>query len=377
MRTHLRLSMSIKITTMKLKPHLIFGLLLLLSSSLTAQSVTFEEYDPPSTLKVPENPKYRAKFPFIDIHSHQWRMGERDLNKLVSEMDDLNMGLMVNLSGGTGKNIVDAMENVKENQPKRFIVFANVNFSRISDPDWGERTAAQLQRDYDQGARGLKIFKNLGLSVYDAEGKRVAVDDPRIDPVWAKCGELGIPVLIHTADPKSFWEPHDANNERWLELKLRPRRKRGPNNPVPWETLIQEQHNMFKKHSNTIFIAAHMDWHANDLVKLGELLDEMPNMVVEIGAVIAELGRQPRFAKQFLEKYQDRVLFGKDAYNPGEYSTYFRVLETEDEYFPYYKRYHAFWRMYGLGLSDEVLKKIYYKNALRIVPDIDTSLFPD
>ena len=362
---------------MKLKPHLIFGLLLLLSSSLTAQSVTFEEYDPPSTLKVPENPKYRAKFPFIDIHSHQWRMGERDLNKLVSEMDDLNMGLMVNLSGGTGKNIVDAMENVKENQPKRFIVFANVNFSRISDPDWGERTAAQLQRDYDQGARGLKIFKNLGLSVYDAEGKRVAVDDPRIDPVWAKCGELGIPVLIHTADPKSFWEPHDANNERWLELKLRPRRKRGPNNPVPWETLIQEQHNMFKKHSNTIFIAAHMDWHANDLVKLGELLDEMPNMVVEIGAVIAELGRQPRFAKQFLEKYQDRVLFGKDAYNPGEYSTYFRVLETEDEYFPYYKRYHAFWRMYGLGLSDEVLKKIYYKNALRIVPDIDTSLFPD
>lgn len=356
----------------------IIALSLLLAVQLsTAQSVTFEDYDPPSTLKVPENPLNRAKFPFIDIHSHQWRMGERDLNKLASEMDGINMGLMVNLSGGTGKNIVDGIKNIKDNQPKRFIIFANINFARVGDEGWGEKAAAQLERDYNQGARGLKIFKSLGLSNKDTDGNRIAVDDPRLDAVWAKCGELGIPVLIHTADPKPFWQDHDADNERWLELKLRPRRKRGANNPVPWETLIEEQHNLFKRHKNTTFIAAHMGWHANDLVKLGELLDEMPNMVVEIGAVIAELGRQPRFAKKFLEKYQDRVLFGKDAYNPGEYATYFRVLETEDEYFPYYKRYHAFWRMYGLGLSDEVLKKIYYKNALRIVPDIDKSIFPD
>jgi len=356
----------------------IIALSLLLAVQLsTAQSVTFEDYDPPSTLKVPENPLSRAKFPFIDIHSHQWRMGERDLNKLASEMDGINMGLMVNLSGGTGKNIVDGIKNIKDNQPKRFIIFANINFARVGDEGWGEKAAAQLERDYNQGARGLKIFKSLGLSNKDTDGNRIAVDDPRLDAVWAKCGELGIPVLIHTADPKPFWQNHDTDNERWLELKLRPRRKRGANNPVPWETLIEEQHNLFKRHKNTTFIAAHMGWHANDLVKLGELLDEMPNMVVEIGAVIAELGRQPRFAKKFLEKYQDRVLFGKDAYNPGEYATYFRVLETEDEYFPYYKRYHAFWRMYGLGLSDEVLKKIYYKNALRIVPDIDKSIFPD
>ena len=354
-----------------------FFFMLLLTVQVQAQTVTFEEYDPPSTLKVPENPVSRAKFPFIDIHSHQWRMGTQNLDDLAAEMDDLNMGLMVNLSGGSGKRVADAITNIRNNQPKRFVIFANINFSDISAPDWGERTAAQLQRDYDQGARGLKIFKNLGLSVRDSEGKRVAVDDPRIDPVWAKCGELGIPVLIHTADPKPFWEPHDANNERWLELKLRPRRKRGANNPAPWETLIEEQHNMFKKHPKTIFIAAHMGWYANDLTKLGELLDEIPNMVVEIGAVIAELGRQPRFASQFLEKYQDRVLFGKDSYKPEEYPTYFRVLETNDEYFPYYKRYHAFWRMYGLGLSDEILKKIYYKNALRIIPDIDKSIFPD
>lgn len=348
----------------------------LLVTSLSAQTVTFEEYDPPSSLVVPENPVQRAKFPFIDVHSHQWRMAERDLDELAAEMDALNMGLMVNLSGGSGKAIADAMENIRANQPDRFVVFANLNFNNLDD-SWGERTAAQLERDVEQGAKGLKIFKSLGFSVNDVDGNRVAVDDPRLDPVWAKCGELGIPVLIHTADPKQFWEPFDANNERWLELKTHPRRKREANDPAPFEVLIEEQHNVFKKHPKTIFIAAHMGWYANDLAYLGKLLDSMPNMMVEIGAVIAELGRQPRMANEFFAKYQDRVLFGKDAYNPEEYYTYFRVLETKDEYFPYYKKYHAFWRMYGLGLPDEILKKVYYKNALRIIPGLDKSKFPN
>ena len=359
---------------------MIYGLLLMsLTFSVYSQSVTFEEYDPPSTLVVPENPVYKAKFPFIDVHNHQRRMSRMtsaDMQKLANEMKAMNMGVMVNLSGGSGRSIVDAKASIKANQPKKFLLFANINFSRISDPDWGERTATQLERDHQYGASGLKIFKNLGFSVRDTDGNRVAVDDPRIDPVWAKCGELGIPVLIHSADPKPFWSEHDANNERWLELKLRPNRKRGPNNPVPWEQIVQEQHNMFKKHPNTTFIAAHMSWFANDLEHLGKVLDDIPNMMVEIGAVIAELGRQPRAANKFFEKYQDRVLFGKDAYNPDEYPTYFRVLESEDEYFPYYKRYHAFWKMYGLGLPDHILKKLYYKNALRIIPGIDASLFP-
>lgn len=349
---------------------------MLISNIGLGQGVTFEEYDPPSSLVVPENPITKSKFPFIDVHSHQWRMGERDLNKLASEMDLLNMGLMVNLSGGNGKAIVDAIKNIKGNQGNRFVVFANANFNNIDD-EWGARAAAQLEKDYNQGARGLKVFKNLGFSVVDKDGNRVAVDDSRLDPLWAKCGELGIPVLIHTADPKQFWEPFDANNERWLELKTHPGRKREDDKPVPFKQLIQEQHNLFKKHTKTTFIAAHMGWYANDLNHLGELLDAMPNMMVEIGAVIAELGRQPRFARAFMEKYQDRVLFGKDSYKPEEYPTYFRVLESNDEYFPYYKRYHAFWRMYGLGLSDEVLKKIYYKNAIRIIPGIDSSIFPN
>jgi predicted TIM-barrel fold metal-dependent hydrolase len=181
--------------------------------------------------------------------------------------------------------------------------------------------------------------------------------------------------LIHAADPKQFWDPIDKNNERWLELKTHPGRRYG-DKEVQWQTLIDEQHSVFKKHTKTKFIDAHLGWYGNDLKKLGSLLDQMPNVYTEIGAVIAELGRQPRAAKAFLTKYQDRVLFGKDSWVPAEYETYFRVLETEDEYFPYHKRYHAFWRMYGLGLPDEVLKKIYYKNALSLIPSIDKSQFP-
>ena len=186
-----------------------------------------------------------------------------------------------------------------------------------------------------------------------------------------------MPVLIHSADPEPFWFTHDQYNERWLELKERPRRKRSDTDPAPWLQIIQEQHNVFRKHPGTVFINAHLGWYGNNLSKLAELMDEMPNMYSEIGAVLAELGRQPRNARAFLIKYQDRIMFGKDSYVPEEYPVYFRVLETADEYFDYYRKRHAFWKMYGLDLPDEVLKKMYYKNAIKIIPGIDKSLFPD
>lgn len=337
----------------------------------------FETYDPISTLKVPEHSVTRAKFPFIDVHNHQFNMPNMDLGNLIKEMERLNMKVMVNLSGDTGEKIRKSVTNIKSNYPGRFIVFANVSFNGVGENGWAEKAARQLEEDVRNGANGLKIYKNLGFSVKDNNGKRVAVDDPRLDPIWQKAGELKIPVLIHTADPKSFWEPMDDKNERWLELATHPNRKRGPENPVPWELLIEEQHRMFRKHKNTTFIAAHFGWYPNDLARLSGLMDEMPNMVVEFGAIIAELGRQPKMAKAFFTKYQDRILFGKDSWVPDEYATYFRVLETEDEYFPYHKKYHAFWRMYGMGLSDDILKKIYYKNALRIIPNIDKSQFPE
>ena len=362
----------------------ILFLLLLTPFALFAQrgdpldiQMDFEAYDPPSSLVVPEHPLTRAKFPFIDVHSHQWRMDTANLDQLVQEMDAMNMAVMVNLSGRGGRTLAAMTENVGKQYPNRFAVFTNINLRSIDAPDWTEETVKQIEFDVANGARGLKIYKSQGMSDQDSSGNRIQINDPRIDPVWAKCGELGIPVLIHAADPKQFWEPHDSLNERWLELKTHPRRKRSADDPAPWETIIAEQHAIFKKHPKTTFINAHLGWFGSDLAHLGKLLDEMPNMYVEIGAVIAELGRQPRMANWFFEKYQDRVLFGKDAYNPDEYPTYFRVLETADEYFPYYKRYHAFWRMYGLNLPDEILKKLYYKNALKIIPGLDASLFPE
>lgn len=339
----------------------------------------FEAYDPPSTLVVPENPKTRAKYPFIDIHNHQWRMNQQDLSELTAQMDALNMGVMINLSGrgrGSRAYFLEVMENTSKNAPNRFVIFTNIQFDDIDDPNWSKNTVEQLVQDVKDGAQGLKIYKSLGLGSKDKNGKRIAIDDPRIDPIWAKCGELGIPVLIHSADPKPFWDPMDEKNERWLELKLRSGRQQSDND-VSWEQIIAEQHRVFAKHPKTTFINAHFGWYANNLTKLGELLDRYPNMMIEIGAIIAELGRQPRAAREFFIKYQDRVLFGKDSYVPEEYYTYFRVLETADEYFPYYKRYHAFWKMYGLDLPDPVLRKLYYKNALRILPGIKKDLYKE
>lgn len=340
------------------------------------QVMDFEKYNPPSTLVVSEHPVPKAKFPFIDVHSHHPRMGSQNLDPLVADMDRLNLQLMVNLSGGSGDNIQRIADNIQDHYPDRFVVFANIDFDGIGNPGWTQAAVSQLEKDVQHGAKGLKVFKNLGLRVNDTHGNRVAVDDPRLDPIWAKCGDLGIPVLIHSADPKPFWEPFNDSNERWLELKTHPGRKRSDTDPAPWQQIINEQHRMFKKHPNTHFINAHMGWYANDLAQLGNLLDDMPNMYVGIAAVIAELGRQPRAAKDFFIKYQDRILFGKDSWNPSEFPTYFRVLETADEYFPYYKKYHAFWAMYGLDLPDIVLKKVYYGNALKLIPNLDASKFP-
>lgn len=337
----------------------------------------FEAYDPPSTLVVPEHIITRAKFPFIDIHSHQWGMADQDLNILQREMDLMNMSILINLSGRGGEQLKAIMNNIDKYASNRFAVFTNIDFNNADQKEWAAKTIQQLEADVKNGAKGLKVFKSLGMGNTDSKGNRIAIDDPMLDAVWSKCAQLDIPVLIHSADPRSFWSEPDNLNERWLELKTHPRRKRSDSDPAPWEQIINEQHNVFKKHPSTRFIAAHMGWLANDLQELARLLDTIPNMYVGIGAIIAELGRQPRMAKKFFIKYQDRILFGKDSYKPEEFPTYFRVLESDDEYFPYYKRYHAYWKMYGLDLPDQVLKKVYYKNALKIIPGLDNSLFPE
>jgi uncharacterized protein len=336
-----------------------------------------EEYEPTSTLVVPETKVTKAKFPFIDVHNHQWTMPIQDLDKLVVEMDSLNMGVMVNLSGFRGKYLEWSLDNVNEKYSDRFALFLNINFENLDDEGWPEEQLQMLEDAVEHGVKGLKIYKGLGLTDKDNEGNRIAIDDERLDPIWAKCGELGIPILIHSGEPNSFWKPKDKNNERWLELKQYPSRYRDPEELPSFEEIIAEQHHIFRKHPNTTFINAHLGWFGNDLGRLGELFDELPNVYTELGAVIAELGRQPRFARAWMIQYQDRVMMGKDTYKKEEYYTYFRILETADEYFDYYRKRHAHWKMYGLDLPDSVLKKVYYKNALNVIPGLDRGLFEE
>ena len=346
------------------------------------------DYRPKSTVVADEHPVPRAKYPVVDIHNHQ-NVNAESIERLLKEMDDLNLRVMVNLSGGSGDRLLQNLEFLKNSPHKdRFRLFANVPFggtpggnvsvppNGVGTPGWSEKAAADLEAAIRAGAIGLKIFKQLGLQQRKADGSRLQIDDPELDPIWAVCARMNVPVLIHTADPAQFFEPIDFANERWLELALFPGRQYPADKFPSFETLAGERDRMFKRNGKTRFIAAHFGWHGNDLDRASRMLDAMPNVYFEVGAVLYEFGRQPRGAREFFTKYQDRVLFGKDAYQPSEYPYYFRVFETNDEYFDYYRDYHASWKLYGMGLSDEVLKKLYFRNALKVAPGLPQTGWP-
>jgi predicted TIM-barrel fold metal-dependent hydrolase len=185
-----------------------------------------------------------------------------------------------------------------------------------------------------------------------------------------------VPVFIHTADPAQFFEPIDFTNERWLELALFPSRRYPADKFPSFETLAGERDRAFARNPKTRFVVAHFGWHGNDLGRAARMLDSMPNVYLEVSAVLYEFGRQPRASREFFTKYKDRVVFGKDAYQPSEYPYYFRVFETNDEYFDYYRDYHASWKLYGMGLPDEVLKNLYYRNALKVAPGLPQAGWP-
>lgn len=333
------------------------------------------DYKPRTTLVVPQHPVPRAKFPVVDIHSHQpTPMSPEQMNTVVAAMDKLNLRVLVNASGATGDRLVKGVEALRSGPHKgRMVMFANISFQNVG-PGYGAAMARQLEADVKAGALGLgEIMKNFGLRARKADGSRLKVDDPELDPVWEACARLNIPVLIHTAEPQEFFEPIDSKNERWLELALYADRRYPAGQFPRFEELVAERNNLFRKHPKTTFVAAHFGWHANDLGRLGKLFDDMPNVYTETGAILAELGRQPRAAHDFFVKYQDRIIFGKDSYQPDEYPYFWRTFETADEYFDYYRDYHAFWKLYGMSLPDTVLRKIYYQNALKIIPGLSAA----
>jgi predicted TIM-barrel fold metal-dependent hydrolase len=293
-------------------------------------------------------------------------------------MDGLNLQVMVNASGSSGARLTGQIEGVAASRYRnRFVMFTTLDLRNVG-PGSGARIAAQLEADVKAGAVGVgEIMKGFGLSYRKADGTRLKLDDPELDAVWEAAARLKIPVFIHVGDPQEFFEPIDFQNERWLELALFPSRRYQDRSRFPsFEELMAERDRLLARHPNTTWVLAHLGWHANDLARLGRMFDRMPNLYAEVGAILYDLGRQPRTAREFFIKYQDRLLFGKDAFEPDEYPYYWRVFETNDEYFDYYRDYHAFWKLYGLGLPDSVLKKVYYANALKVVPGIPRGAFP-
>jgi predicted TIM-barrel fold metal-dependent hydrolase len=336
------------------------------------------EYKPRSTLVVPEHPTPRAKFPVIDIHSHQPApISPAEFDTVVASMDPLNLRVLVNASGASGDRLVRAVAALRASPHRdRMVQFSSIDFRDVG-PGFGARAAQQLEADIKAGALGVgEIGKNFGLSVRRTDGTRLKLDDPELDPIWATAARLGIPVFIHTADPQEFFQPIDLANERWLELALYPDRRLPASRFPSFEQVMAERDALFRRHPKTTFIAAHLGWHGNDLARLGRMFDQMPNLHTEVGAVLYDVGRQPRMAREFFIRYQDRILFGKDSYQPDEFPYFWRTFETADEYFDYYRDYHAFWKLYGLALPDDVLRKLYYRNALRIVPGLPKTGFP-
>jgi uncharacterized protein len=330
------------------------------------------DFRPRSMLKVPAHAVDRAAFPAIDVHNHvnDARGGSRlPLPELLARMDRVNVARLVILTGAWGDRLQKVLDETVKPHPQRFTVFTQLDWSRIDEPGFGDAMAAQVRDAAARGARGLKILKELGLGVREKGGNLLAVDDRRLDPVWAECGRLGIPVAIHTSDPDAFFEPRDARNERWDELGRHPDWSfHGPGFP-PKRELLDARNRVFARHPATTFIALHVANHPEDLDDASSVLDRFPNVVVETGARQAELGRQPRRAREFFLRYQDRILFGTDA-RPEEtmYRNWFRWLETADEHFEYWDHpQQGRWHIYGLDLPREVLEKVYRRNAERVL----------
>ena len=338
------------------------------------------DYRPRSTLVTPVHMVKRAKYPAIDYHGHpQGLLGSSEgLASLGAALDSLNVRLMVAAENMSGERLQRAVTAIRASPQMRdrVRVLAGIDFRNVG-PGWAAKAVAQLEADVAAGAVGVgEINKGFGLSATKADGSRLKLDDPELNPVWAACARLGIPVFIHTADPQQFFEPIDYSNERWLELALFPGRRYPPDRFPSFEQLMTERDNLFLNNPKTNFVAAHMGWHANDLGRLGKMLAEMPNVYTEVGAVLYDIGRQPRVARDFFVRFQDRILFGKDSFQPEEYPYYWRVFETQDDYFDYYRGYHAFWKLYGIDLPDSVLKKVYYQNALKLTKALPQAGWP-
>ena len=358
------------------------------------------EFQPRSMLHVPATTVARARFPVIDLHTHlgfsardQHGVAVEEMTFVASPesvlpvMDRKNLKTMVNLTGGFGKGLAESVARFDRQAPGRFLTFTEPRWGRLHQPDFPSVQAEELARARQSGARGLKVLKSLGLVLREqgAAGPLIKVDDRRLDPMWDACGSLGMPVAIHVADPEAFFLPTDRFNERFEELQLHPDWSFHGADFPSFRELVDAFDRVVARHPRTPFIAVHVGLNAENLASVSERLDRYPNLHVDTAARIGELGRQPRAARAFFERHQDRIVFGTDAVPHGDdtpqqvfgdrlYEIYFRFFETEDEYFDYAPAAvppQGRWQIYGLGLPDGILRKLYHDNAARLL-GIDT-----
>jgi predicted TIM-barrel fold metal-dependent hydrolase len=328
------------------------------------------DWQPKSMMVTKATRVEKPKFPVIDVHNHlgggrQMLTADR-VGRYLEEMNAAGVRTVVNLDGGWGHRLKETIAALDEAHPGRFLTFALVDFAGIDDENWSQREAQRLAESFAAGAKGLKFHKSLGLTVRYKDGRLVPVDDPKLDPIWDVCARHGKPVMIHSADPAAFFTPLDRFNERWHELNQHPNWLFHGEKFPPRKVILAQLERVVKKHPNTTFIGAHFGNNAEDLGEVARWLDTYPNFVIDIDARISELGRQPYTARKFFLKYQDRILFGTDTTPRREaFRIYYRFLETDDEYFDCAESHHlqGFWMIYGIFLPDEVLEKIYYKNA--------------
>jgi predicted TIM-barrel fold metal-dependent hydrolase len=362
-------------------------------------NLRLREFEPLSMMQAPETEILKARFPAIDFHSHlSWSAvglgaepyGERmnllaPAASLLEVMDRRNVETMVNLTGGVGEGLRSVLAALDGSHPGRFLTFTEPSWNAIAHSDFPAFQAEQIEKAHRMGANGLKLTKTLGLYLRErvTHGALVAVDDRRFDPMWETAGALGMPVAIHVSDPDAFFLPTDRFNERYEELANHPDWSFHGKDFPSKESLLEARNRVFARHPRTEFVALHVGNRSEDLDYVSSCLDRYPNMHVEIGARIGELGRQPRTARRFFEKYQDRILFGTDAvpaplgletpqqiFGDALYQIYFRFLETADEYFDYAPARvppQGRWRIYGLELGETILKKVYRDNAARLL----------
>lgn len=324
------------------------------------------DYKPRSELRVTEHVVERPRFPVIDYHNHLDAQSPRDVLRV---MDASGVETAVNITMQTGQAALDMIDKFHHAAPDRFRSFGWMDWSGVERGDFIPLSLDRLERLVERGARGIKFWKDLGLSVRDACGKLVRIDDERLAPLFDKAAELNIPVMFHTADPDAFFTPIDEYNERYEELAAHPDWS-FYDAKVPKASLLEQRDRVFARHPKTTFIGAHLAEKSEDLSYVAALLDKYPNVHVDISARTPELGRQPYTAREFLLKYADRILFGTDLPPAVEmYRLYYRFLETRDEYFDYpsHASRQGRWKIYGIFLPDEVLRKIYRENALRLL----------